>query len=242
MSPDSSPAEFARALREQRRRRSRRRLVVGASVGGVFLVFGGLLALAWFSPWFLVREQRVDGVSLLTADEVVVAAAVAEGTPLVALDVGNVEARVAALPPVAEVDVTRRLPDVVEFAVTERTRAFVREVDAGFDWVDATGTVFHSTPEPPEGAVVAEVDPEADERLLSDVATVVAHLPSEVASRVERLDARAVDQIAMSLEDGATVVWGSAEQSGFKAEVLGALLATEADVYDVSAPGYPTTR
>ena len=24
--------------------------------------------------------------------------------------------------------------------------------------------------------------------------------------------------------------------------LLGALLATEADVYDVSAPGYPTTR
>ena len=45
------------------------------------------------------------------------------------------------------------------------------------------------------------------------------------------------------LKDGRTVVWGSAEESDTKAEVLATLLATvQAQTYDVSVPSKPTTR
>ena len=60
--------------------------------------------------------------------------------------------------------------------------------------------------------------------------------------QVTGLQAEAVDAITISLTDDRTVLWGSAEESELKSEVLGTLLQMEARVYDVSAPLYPTTR
>ena len=51
-----------------------------------------------------------------------------------------------------------------------------------------------------------------------------------------------MDRIEIQLSDGDTIVWGSAEQSQVKAQVLSVLLSQEASVYDVSAPHAPTTR
>ena len=49
--------------------------------------------------------------------------------------------------------------------------------------------------------------------------------------------------VSLVLKDGREVVWGSAEESETKAEVLATLLATvQAQVYDVSVPSKPTTR
>ena len=81
-----------------------------------------------------------------------------------------------------------------------------------------------------------------DQRLLRDVATVVHWIPSDVVPDVVGLGATAVDHITLQLTDDREVVWGSAEQSELKSEVLGTLLQVEASVYDVSAPTYPTTR
>jgi cell division protein FtsQ len=51
-----------------------------------------------------------------------------------------------------------------------------------------------------------------------------------------------VDQISLVLKDGRKVVWGSADQSDTKADVLATLLAgVQAQVYDVSVPSKPTT-
>ena len=52
-----------------------------------------------------------------------------------------------------------------------------------------------------------------------------------------------VDQITLRLRDGREVLWGSADQSAEKAEVLAGLLAArpKASGYDVSVPGMPTT-
>jgi len=63
-----------------------------------------------------------------------------------------------------------------------------------------------------------------------------------LGERITLLQASAVDQIQVQLSDGDTVVWGSAEQSQLKAQVLSVLLSQEASVYDVSAPHAPTTR
>ena len=47
---------------------------------------------------------------------------------------------------------------------------------------------------------------------------------------------------SLELRDGRTVVWGSAEESGAKAEVLAALLEQPGATYDVSVPSQPTIR
>lgn len=197
--------------------------------------------LLWFSPVFAVERVDVSGVKVLTADQVRAEAAVPLGAPLAALDTGRIAARVAGLPAVADVRVGRRFPDAVVIAVVERTAVYQRQVGGAFFWVDSDGVPFRELDHAEAGIPLAIVDGD-DTRLLADVATVVAHLPAEVRPRVTLIRAHGVDDIVLALEDGGRVIWGSADQSELKAQVLRALLAVEAKVYDVSAPGHPTTK
>jgi len=59
---------------------------------------------------------------------------------------------------------------------------------------------------------------------------------------VARLEATSTDGIALKLLDGSRVIWGSAEQSALKSEVLDALLPLGGTQFNVSAPGFPTRR
>lgn len=242
MSNTTSPGAFAKALQEQRRRRNRRKLV-GAVAGVLVLVLGGLgIWLLWFSDALAAREVRVSGAMLLDEQQVVDVAAVTLGEPLVSVDLQAVQERVMDLVQVAGVEVGRDYPSTVTIELTERTMVYQRLVGERYEWVDGDGVVFHATDVPQAGRVVATTAGD-DPRLLADVATVVEHLPDAVSTRVVDVDARGVDEIVITLTDGDTVAWGSADESELKAEVLEVLLAqVEADVYDVSAPAYPTTR
>jgi len=71
---------------------------------------------------------------------------------------------------------------------------------------------------------------------------VVEALPDLLDGRVDHVVVATVDDITLRLRDGRSVVWGSAEESASKGEVLAVLLRREAAVYDVSVPGQPTTR
>ena len=67
----------------------------------------------------------------------------------------------------------------------------------------------------------------------------VAIIPLNLSKRI--IDS--VDRITLTLTEGRTLVWGSAEESELKSQVAAALFAsTEAEVYDVSAPRHPTTK
>ena len=75
---------------------------------------------------------------------------------------------------------------------------------------------------------------------LKEAATVVAALPDDLASRVDHVEVETVDQITLVMRDKREVLWGSAEESELKAEVVDKLLAAQkAPFYDVSVPGQP---
>ncbi len=46
----------------------------------------------------------------------------------------------------------------------------------------------------------------------------------------------------MRLKDGTRVIWGSAQDSPLKSEVLDALLPLGGSEFNVSAPAFPTRR
>jgi cell division protein FtsQ len=71
---------------------------------------------------------------------------------------------------------------------------------------------------------------------------VVSALPDDLADRVDHVEVATVDRIELALRDDRTVLWGSAEQSDLKAEVLTSLLSQPGSTYDVSVPGQPTVR
>ena len=78
--------------------------------------------------------------------------------------------------------------------------------------------------------------------MLVDVGTVFSALSGATAAKVSRLEAPTRDGIVLRLRDGSRVVWGSAEDSALKSQVLDALLPLGGTVFNVSAPGFPTRR
>ncbi len=219
----------------------RRRFIRWGVVGGVVLLVAFMVWLVTLSPVFRVREVAVQGNELVSADDIRGAALIVPDTPMIALDTDAIGARVAELPAVADVEVSRDLPSTVIIDVTERTIIFQRVEGGTFQWVDAQGVIFSTSGEPVDDVLQA-VTAGKDARVLRDVAEVVSHVPPELRSRVERVQAKAVDRITLELDEGDLVVWGSAEQSALKADVLEALLSVDATLYDVSAPSHPTTK
>jgi len=232
---------FAQALEERTQRQRRRRLIRWGVIAGIVLVLGFLVWLVTLSPVFRVHDVTVLGNELVSADDIRFAAMVVPDSRMITVDLDGIEARVVELPAVRGVEVSRDLPDTVVIDVTERTVIFQRVESGTFQWVDEHGVIFSTSNEPVEGVLQA-VTAGKDSRVLKDVAEVVSHIPSELLPQVERVQAKAVDRITLEMEEGDLVVWGSAEQSALKADVLAALLSVDAKLYDVSAPSHPTTK
>jgi cell division protein FtsQ len=219
--------------------------------GGAAVVLGLLAWLRWGSPVLAVSAVRVDGAGTLTVAEVVDVAGIAEGTPLLRVDVDAAEARVARLPQVADVEVTRGWPRSVVVTVVERVPVAVVGESGTRALVDADGVLFDTvTGDPAVGVVPLDVaDPGPEDRATRAALAALVALPEDV--RIDLADAWATsaEDVTLTLEDGTTVLWGSAEQAGDKADALVALLdqlrtgALEpAGTIDVSAPSAVVLR
>ncbi len=239
----SEPLVDVTGARRRRARAQRLRWVKrGAVALGVLLVVGALVWVVWGSPWLLARHVEVRGTAILSAEEVTEAAQVPLGTPLAAMDTAGIEARVTgALPAVASVKAGRSWPGTVTLDVTERTPAVAIPLGRDHLWVSADGVVFHRTPKPPEGVLVADGSV-TDAKTIASLATVAAALPPEVRAKAKGITAATLDSVTVNLEDGRRIVWGSGDDSELKARVIVPLLAVKAREYDVSAPTHPTTR
>ncbi|MBI1377535.1 MAG: FtsQ-type POTRA domain-containing protein [Frankiales bacterium] len=216
----------------------KRRVLRWAVAALVVLLAAGVVWAVWFSTWFSVSEVRVLGARTVSIDEVRQAAAVPAHQPLARVDVDGITARVSAIPEVASVEVRRGWPDVLVIVVTERTPVAVMRSGSGFTYLDATGVRFGD----PAGAQGLPVVTARSDPARATAAAVVSALPPTLAEQVATVVARSRDDVVLHLAGGATVQWGSAEDSARKAEVLAALLHVKARSYDVSAPDLPTTR
>ena len=149
----------------------------------------------------------------------------------------------ASLAEVKSVDVTRTWPDGVRIEIEERTAVAVVELAGRLRGLDADGVVFREYKTAPKGMPRVRAGGSAGTDALKEAATVVAALPQGLASRVDHVEVVTVDQITLVMRDQREVLWGSAEESALKAEVVDKLLAAqEASYYDVSVPGNPTYR
>jgi cell division protein FtsQ len=227
------------ARRQWRRRWLAWRRVVAALL--VVLVVGVAVWAVWFSTLLSVRSVVVEGTSTLREGQVRRAAAVPLGGPLVSVDLGAVRARVAALAPVAKVEVSRKWPDQVLLDVTERVPIAVIDIGGKLHALDKEGVVFLDYTKAPAGLPKVVTPTGTSAQALREAARVVAALPASLARLVDHVEVRTVDQISLDLTDGRRAVWGSAADSARKAEVLQALLGRDAKTYDVSVPGQPTT-
>ena len=247
---------LAAAARERRRyekqevrrftRRSRRRRIAWAVAVGSILALVAVVAAAAYSPLMALREVRVEGAQRIPAAEVRAAFDGVLGTPLPLIESGEVHAALSGFPLIETYATETIPPGTLVVRIVERTPVGVIDTDSGLELVDAAGVVIERPDERPEGQPLIEVEGGVADEGFRAVAGVVRSLPAEVRAQLIGATADTVDDVRLELDGGASVVWGSAEESAFKASVLAALMRgappDTVAVYDVSAPSSPVTR
>ena len=240
-----APASVQRSRRAFARRQWARRWLawkyVVAAVLLLALVAGGLW-LVFFSQVLAVKQVEVVGTDQIPAETVRSATGDVVGEQLARLDLAGLEKRVESLAEVRGAEVTRRWPDTIRIEVDERVAIAVVEIGDNLRGLDAEGAVFDHYRQPPDGLPRVETALDAGRDALREAAAVVASLPSDLARKVDHVEVATVDQISLVLRDDRTVLWGSADESDLKSEVLGPLLSRPGQTYDVTVPGQATVR
>ncbi|MDT5017674.1 MAG: cell division protein FtsQ [Mycobacterium sp.] len=202
----------------------------------------GLGLLLYFTPVMSARNIVVTGLGAVTQDEVVNAAAVKPGTPLLQVDTDAVAERVAAIRRVATVRVQRQYPSTLRVTVVERLPVVVKDFPDGPHQFDRDGVDFAVGPPPPGVPYLDAGNPGPNDRPTMAALQVMTSLPPEVAGQVARISAPSVAAITLTLTDGREVVWGDTERTEEKALKLAALLTQPGHTYDVSSPDLPTVK
>ena len=219
---------------------------------GVLVALAALAAFAlvvFYSPLLAVRDITIEGTDRIPESEVRQALEPLQGVPLTRIDDERVRELVGEDIMVREVRAEAHPPHELVVSVTERGPvATVKEGDQ-FVLVDNDGVAVGSV----DSAEEAEV-PQVDGGLAAvqgdsfgELVRVLQALPQPLLEQMQKAEADSDSDLRLKMRDGSTVVWGTSEDSEFKAEVLTSLTEALGDqggglTYDVSSPEYPVTR
>ncbi|WSK25599.1 FtsQ-type POTRA domain-containing protein [Streptomyces sp. NBC_01298] len=228
----------------------RRGPLVVAGVLLALLLAAGCTWVLYGSSWLRVEKVTATGTEVLTREQVLAAAAVPVGAPLVSVDTDEIEARLRGrLPRIDSVDVVRAWPHGIGLKVTERKPVLLIKKGAQFVEVDASGVRFDTVGQAPAGVPLLELSSKQspsgrrfdEERLLREAVQIAGVLPESVRKETAQVKVRSYDSVVLELSGGRSVVWGSGEQGEAKGRALTALLkaSPKADRFDVSVPTAP---
>lgn len=233
------------------RRRPRTRWRAGFfALAGVAIVAGVAWALLG-DRLLVVRSVTVTGTHLLTPTQVVDAADVPLGTPLLSVDTGAVTRRVEAIGNVASATVTEGWPDHLAITVTERVPVIaVRMANGGYDLVDKSGVIVRFASAKPAALPQLQTTlPGGALRGAPSVvaaAQVLAELQPWLAGQVTLVRAEPVpagpEEVTLGLRNGTTIQWGGPGDAAQKNRELAILRAGHMRYIDVSAPSTVVTR
>jgi cell division protein FtsQ len=254
-----TPAQARRQLRAARRarkryerdevrrftwrsRRRRNAWLISLGVLGLLVAF---VIVGTYSPLMALRTIEVVGANRLSPGEVQAALSDQLGTPLPLVDADQVKADLSQFTLIRSFITESRPPGTLVVRIVEREPVGVLASPAGFDLVDAAGVVINSGPERPAGFPAIDAGGIGSPGFQAAVA-VVTTLPETIRSQLDTVTAATKDDVTLSLVGGAHVVWGSADQSEYKAVVLAALMVghpvDSVTEYDVSSPDSAVLR
>ena len=235
-----TPVKQSRKTRPTRQVEIRRRWVALLSV----LTVAAAVYLLFFSSMLGVKEVAVTGARTVPADKIREVAAVPAEKPMLRLSTDEIRDRVAQLPGIATVEVSRSWPSTVEITVTERTAIAFFDSGSGGDGihlVDGGGVVFKTVHARPPGLPELKLPKvSADDPVTRAVTAVLGVIPEQLLKQVTTATAKTPASVEFTLTSGKIVRWGTAEQTDRKAKVLAALLTQDGKIYDVAAPELPT--
>jgi cell division protein FtsQ len=233
-----------RFVARSRRRRLRRLLLTFCGI----LVVSAVGALVWLLGWSDVTA--VDGVEVSGADGEVEqairsAADVPLGMPLLRVDAGAISERVQTVPDVAGAQVRRGWPRTIEIEVTVREPAATLQ-DRDMWWsVDREGVVFGASTARDSSLIELVADAGTDVAEVSArvaAIEILSELPADLTDQLAAVEAPSDAAIELVLTDDRRVLWGTADETVRKAEVLTVLMSEAPDArgYNVSAPEFPS--
>jgi cell division protein FtsQ len=233
--------ERGEVRRFTRRSRSRRTIVLTAA--GLVVALLAVLAVAIYSPLLALKTITVDGASRVDAAQVTDAVDGQLGTPLALLDYGEFTRQLAEFPLIRSYVTEMVPPDTLIIHIVERAPVAAVQNGAVFDLVDPAGIVVQSSPERPDGVPLIDIGgQEPDSEAFTSVVAVLLALPEPLLAQVDSITASTQDDVTFVLRGiGQSVVWGSSDNSAYKASALAAMVAKQDPntriEYDVSAPG-----
>lgn len=208
----------------------------------ISVVVVGLGLLLYFTPVMSARNVAVVGLDAIPEEQVIDAAAVAPGTPLLQVSTDSVAERVAMIRRVASARVQRQYPSTLRITVVERVPVVVKDYPDGPHLFDRDGVDF-ATEVPPPGVPYLDTEtPGPNDPPTQAALQVMTSLPPDVAAQIARISAPSVAAITLKLVDGREVVWGTTDRTEEKALTLAALLTQPGHIYDVSSPDLPTVK
>jgi cell division protein FtsQ len=222
----------------------------------VLAAVGVIVGVAWAlldSRLLVVRSVTVTGARTVPSAEVVAAAGVPLGTPLIRINTGQVARRVEGIRQIASATVTKDWPDGLAITIRERTPVVaVRTANGGYDLVDPSGVIVRWAAARPAGMpLYLTTVPGGALRGnpgLTTAAAVLGELPAWLRPLVVSAETagpaggNGSGQVTLDLRDGKTVLWGGTDRAAEKGRELAILIRGPARYYDVSAPGTVVTR
>jgi cell division protein FtsQ len=202
----------------------------------------GLGLLLYFTPLMSARDIVVIGTGVVTREEILDAAKVAPGTPLLQVNTDQVADRIAAIRRIATARVQREYPSTLRITVVERIPIVVKDYPDGPHLFDRDGVDFATGPPPPALPYLDVDNPGPLDPPTRAALQVMTALRPEVAGQIGRIAAPSVASITLTLADGRVVVWGTTDRTQEKADKLAALLTQPGHTYDVSSPDLPTVK
>ncbi|MBO0816809.1 MAG: FtsQ-type POTRA domain-containing protein [Actinobacteria bacterium] len=212
------------------------------------LAIVGVMAWALLgSKLLVVRSVRVAGNgNAVPAGQVLAAAHVVHGQPLIWVNTGAIARRVAQLRQVQSAQVSKDWPTTLVITVRLREPLFALPVHGGYALVDAFGVTVRDVTTRPPGLPLLTVNTDSGtlrgSPAVRAAAAVLAELPQRVTRKVRSVTTGGPNDVSVKLANGAIVIWGGAERGAIKAKELEILIHRHARVYDVSGAGTAVTK
>ncbi|WP_295646268.1 cell division protein FtsQ/DivIB [uncultured Corynebacterium sp.] len=214
----------------------RKKIIAGIVAVVVLIVLG-----MYFFPVLRVNSIEVEGTHNADAAAVKDAANVGTSANMLRVDTDQVAEKVAKVPWVEQVTVSRSWPSTLKVEVREHAAvAYFRdgqEVSA----VDESGKVFLKgiAPKGAKEITSARAD---DTRAIAAAVTAINALYPKEREKLERVEAKTAESLVLRFPEGKSVTWGSAERADEKAEATRVVLAREGKKWNVSNPAMPSGR
>jgi cell division protein FtsQ len=236
----------------------------------VLASLGIIAAVGWAllgDRLLVVRVIAVSGTHLVPPAQVIAAADVPAGTPLIRVDTTQVATRVEGITQVASARVSKDWPDGLSITVTERVPVVAVRMSGGiYDLVDHDGVIVTAQRAKPAALPLFETAvPGSQLRGDGDIAAtsaVLAELPPWLYREVADVSVTSgggsgnggdsggasekasvpAGSVVLYTDQGQTIVWGGPDMAGVKARELAILMLDRVSYYDVSDPRTAVTR